>query len=60
MQIIQKKKEKWKFSCSEYFWEAYPMWIINICVFASSIENGTLILCFKQNDFENKKNYQAL
>ena len=59
MQIIQ-KKEMWKnIVCNEYFLEASPIWILNICVFASASENGELILYFKKNNFENWKKLQS-
>ena len=60
MQIIQ-KKEIWKYIiCNEYFSEAYPMWILNICVFASTSENEALILYFKKNNFEHLKKLQSI
>ena len=61
MQIIQKKKI-WKYSlyCNEYFWEAWPVWILNICVFGPISENGVLIVYFKKINFEYWKNCKTL
>ena len=35
------------------------MWILNICVFASTSEKGALILSLKKNSFENLKKFQS-
>ena len=48
MQIIKKKGKYEKLFCNICMWEAWPMWILNICVFASASENGALILCLKK------------
>ena len=37
-----------------------PMWILNICVFASASENGALILYFTKLILRIKKKWKAL
>ena len=36
------------------------MWILNICVFASTSENGALILYFRKYNFESFKKLQSI
>ena len=36
------------------------MLILNICVYASTSKNETLVLCFKKNNFENLEKLQSI
>ena len=44
---LEKRKFK-NLVCTEHSWESWPMWILNICIFASTSENGALILYLKK------------
>ena len=59
MQVIQKKEYE-NLVCNEYFWEALPMWILNICIFAYNSEYGALILYIKKSILKIKKKMQSI
>ena len=55
-----KKRKYENIVCNEYFWEAWPVGILNICVFGPISEIGVLILYFKKINFEYLKDCKTL